>query len=756
MATTAISAADATARIGSSKAKLVDNFETFLSLLTTQLKNQDPLSPMDGNQFTQQLVQMTGVEQQLLGNQLLSSLVAQGGATLDGAVNLIGKTVTADTKTTALTGKGAEWTYELAAEAADAQLTIKDSKGLDRLGRRRARTDGGPPHRRMGRPAAQRAPGASGRLHLVHRGQDGGRQVDPGPNQRRGPGDSRGDHRRRDLAHRRHGQGQALGDHLGAAAQRGERRLKTPRNKPAPERREAGPPGNGMGPKRRSDPQRTIEEGSIPMSINSSLLAGVSGLKANSAALAALSDNIANVNTVGYKRSQADFQTIVTARASQGAYNAGGVTTKTRQYIGQQGLLQQTNTSTDLGIQGSGFFVVTDKAEGVQPTDTRSFTRAGNFQLDQLGYLKNAAGLYLQGWPLDTEGNVLSDPSDLNRLQTINVTAIGGTAEPTTRMSTKTNLDSTTPISAAAAGVGVTPAVPGTYNSQTNSMAMYNPSAVPATGVKPDFEFQFPVSDSKGGRRSLAMSFLKSKVPNEWHVEIRAVPAGDVDVGGPTLNNGQVKVGKIVFTQDGRYDPLRTTIFGNASGTTPAAPVIRFGASSATLLADGTPPADGEVRWDYALGIKEQEVRFDFGLAAGGLSQAASKSLVDTINTNGTPFGNLTSININDEGFVAAEFDNGITRQIAQVAIATFGNTDAMKAISGNAFQVSLESGTYNLKAPGTGGAGFISPSTLESSTVDLSAEFTGLITTQRAYSASSKIITTADEMLEELLRIKR
>lgn len=130
MATTAISAVAADAKIGASKAKLVENFESFLSLLTTQLKNQDPLSPMDGNQFTQQLVQMTGVEQQLLGNQLLSSLVAQGGATLDGAVGLIGKTVTADGKSSDLTAKGAEWTYELAKDAADAKLTVKDDKGL--------------------------------------------------------------------------------------------------------------------------------------------------------------------------------------------------------------------------------------------------------------------------------------------------------------------------------------------------------------------------------------------------------------------------------------------------------------------------------------------------------------------------------------------------------------------------------------------------------------------------------------------------
>jgi len=97
-----------------------------------------------------------------------------------------------------------------------------------------------------------------------------------------------------------------------------------------------------------------------------------------------------------------------------------------------------------------------------------------------------------------------------------------------------------------------------------------------------------------------------------------------------------------------------------------------------------------------------------------------------------------------------------VTRKIAQVAIATFPNPDGLTAVTGDAFRVSQASGTYNLKAPGTGGAGLIDPSTLEASTVDLSSEFTGLITTQRAYSASSKIITTADQMLQDLLNIIR
>ncbi len=125
------------------------------------------------------------------------------------------------------------------------------------------------------------------------------------------------------------------------------------------------------------------------MSINSAMLAGVSGLISNSSALAAISDNIANVNTVGYKRSSANFSTLVTSQSKNATYSAGGVKAQTHQFISQQGLTQATTSNLDLSIAGSGFFVGTEKPEGLTATDTRSFTRAGSFQLDNLGYLKN-------------------------------------------------------------------------------------------------------------------------------------------------------------------------------------------------------------------------------------------------------------------------------------------------------------------------------------------------------------------------------
>ena len=468
------------------------------------------------------------------------------------------------------------------------------------------------------------------------------------------------------------------------------------------------------------------------MSINSAMLAGVSGLTANSAALAAISDNIANVNTVGYKRSQSTFQTIVTSQAAKGSYSAGGVLATSRQWVTQQGLLQRTTSATDLGIAGNGFFVATQKPEGLNATDVRLFTRAGSFQVDELGYLQNAAGLYLQGWPVLGDGSIPVDPSDINRLRAINVATVGGAAEQTTRVSLNANLRSSQELSAEL----------GSYDPVTNSMSMYDPET--GVGVKPDFEIQIPVSDSKGGQRTLAVSFLKSANPNEWLAEIRAIPASDV-VSGAGLSPGQIMTGIVTFTSDGRLDLDNTTLFPD-----PENPLLSIGAS------DAGAPGAGAVNWATGLGIASQDISFDFAAAAGGLTQYDSQSVVQAVTTNGTAFGNLTSVEIDEEGFVTAIFDNGITRRIAQIAVATFPNADGLKGVSGNAYRVSDKSGGFSLKPPGQGGAGLLSPSTLEASTVDLSAEFTGLITTQRAYSASSKIITTADEMLEELIRVKR
>ncbi len=462
------------------------------------------------------------------------------------------------------------------------------------------------------------------------------------------------------------------------------------------------------------------------MSINSALLAGTSGLTANSSALAAISDNISNVNTVGYKRSQSLFTPLVKADSNLVTYNAGGVQPRNRQLIGEQGLLQSSSSSTDLAISGDGFFVVTTRPGTLTSSDSYLFTRAGSFMPDERGYLVNSAGYYLRGWPVAPDGSVVANASDLSALETINISSISGTAEATTRVRMNANVQTSTPISAAAA----------TYDAM-------NPANNMASGaVTPDFQTSIQVFDSQGGIRIVTMMMLKSTAPNEWHTEMVVEPATDVQTG-PDLNNGQIGTGTIAFDQFGRLDPVATTL----------PPTLDFLASDHAAALTGS-----EVKWSNALGIGAQGIDFDIGAgsAAGGLTQFDSDSVVDSTNVNGSIFGDLNSIEVDKNGFVIAKFTNGVVKSIFQVPIATFVNPNGLQPDNGGAFRVTQASGTFSMKQPGAGGAGLISPRTLESSNVDLATEFTNLITTQRAYSASSKIITTADEMMDELIRMKR
>jgi len=475
------------------------------------------------------------------------------------------------------------------------------------------------------------------------------------------------------------------------------------------------------------------------MSINSALLAGVSGLVANSSALASIANNIANANTVGYKTVDTNFSDIVNNSGVVGDADAGGVLATSQQLVTQQGTAEQTTSNTDLSIVGQGFFVTTATSD---PTisDARNFTRAGSFTVDANGDLENAAGQFLQGWPVNPDGSVTVDPSNLASLQTINVGNEGGIAAPTTQVNLNANLDASQPISAAAAAAAQTPPGAGAYNASTNNMASYD--ATTGTGVKPDFTMQIPISDSQGGQHTLQLDVLKTS-SNTWSAELVAVPASDVQ-DGTGLNNGQIATGTISFNADGSINMANSSVFG---GTT--TPTINIGASA-------TPPAAGQVSWATSLGIGAQKVNLDVDTAPGGISQFASASITQSVETNGTQFGNLTGVTIDDSGFVTATYDNGVTRNIAQVAVATFPNPDGLTAVSGDSYQVSTASGNFNLKEPGTGGAGSLDPSTLEASTVDLSQQFAGLITTQQAYSASAKILTTADQMLQALINIQQ
>jgi flagellar hook protein FlgE len=196
----------------------------------------------------------------------------------------------------------------------------------------------------------------------------------------------------------------------------------------------------------------------------------------------------------------------------------------------------------------------------------------------------------------------------------------------------------------------------------------------------------------------------------------------------------------VKFNSDGSLNLAGTTLFG--------AP----GSSTINLLASDSALTTGK-RYASALGNAAQSIEFDL---SNKFTQTDNVSQLISQSANGTAFGNQVSIEVDEEGFVSAVFDNGSIRQLSQIAVATFTNADGLNAGTGGLFTASSTSGNYILNTAGSTGVGKIQGGNLEGSNVDLSLEFTGLITTQRAYSASSKIITTSDQMLDELISIKR
>ena len=482
------------------------------------------------------------------------------------------------------------------------------------------------------------------------------------------------------------------------------------------------------------------------MSINSAMQTGVTGLIANSQALTTISNNIANVDTTGYKDELTSFQDIVTGSANSGSYSesqtSGGVNAVTRQTVTTTGTLTSTNSSLDLGIDGQGFFVVSTGTSPVSASSDVLFTRDGSFSPDASGNLQNADGMYLEGWPVNSDGSVTTDSSDLTKLEPINISDIGGTAEPTTQVSLNANLQSSQ---------ATTTYDQGTYDPTNPTEAMSTYSTSPANGTKPDFQISIPVSDSQGGQQTLTMSLLKTGA-NTWAYEISSPNIADAN--GNTIATGglgQVATGTLVFTSSGQLDLTQST----SNDLTTSPPTVGAPGSFNPDITIGASNSGDAVQWSSSLGVAGQTIAMSLGTTgSSGLTQDDSVSLAQPVVSNGTAFGTLSKVTIGSNGMVTAVFDNGVTRNIAQVALASFVNANGLTPVSGNAYSVSTTSGTFSLRTPGEGGTGSITPNSLEASTVDLSQEFTNLITTQRAYSAASKIITTADEMLQELISI--
>lgn len=447
------------------------------------------------------------------------------------------------------------------------------------------------------------------------------------------------------------------------------------------------------------------------MSLFGALFSGVTGLSAQSQSMGMISDNISNVSTTAYKGAVADFSSLVTTTAGVTTFAPGGVQSNTNYEISRQGLIEPSSSPTDVAIVGDGFFVVSDIDDG---TGDQLYTRAGSFKTDSLGNLRNSAGFYLQGWPLDNNEEIV----DLNQISTVNIRLVNGTATATTRVELGANLDATQTPHAGAYTAG--------------DMATFEATGG-TSGVQPHFSRNIQIFDSIGRAHSVTAAFLKDATTSTWQVEIFGETA---ELNTVTHPNGLLAAGNVVF--DGTGAPASISIAPLTPTTTAGDPV--------------------GIDWLDSDGAADSLVEFDFGTAGetSGLSQFAANFNVVFVNQNGADVGQLNGVSISDEGFVVASFSNGEQKKLYKLPIANFANPLALNPRSGNVYSETVASGTFNLREAGIGGAGTISPSSLEAANVDIADEFTKMIVTQRAYSANARIITTTDEMLDELIRINR
>lgn len=432
------------------------------------------------------------------------------------------------------------------------------------------------------------------------------------------------------------------------------------------------------------------------MSLYSALYAGVSGLGAQSSAMATVADNITNINTVGYKGVEADFRSLVTDGSVRSNYSAGGVAAAPRAMISKQGLLQASGSQTDLGIDGGGFFVT---RQGADADSGVAFTRAGAFRPDEQGYLRNTSGYYLQGWRLDSAGGYTST-GGLNELEPVRLSGLTGTAAATTRLQVRANLQST----------------------QEPFTAAYAAGDIATGALEPHFSRTFEIYDAQGGGHQITMGFVKTG-PNQWVAEIYGDPAE------VTAANGLLASGNVAFNPDGSLD-----------------------------LANSTPGLFDTLNVSWTNQAGSLPINLNLGSQDGldGLTQFGSQSALIASSSDGGMLNNLVSVDVSKDGIVSAIFDDGTARAVFQLPVATFANPDGLARMPGNAYGVSQQSGNVALGRPGELGSGTIAAGTLESSNVDLAQEFTNMIRFQRAYSASSKIITTVDDMLQEVSGLKR
>ncbi len=448
-----------------------------------------------------------------------------------------------------------------------------------------------------------------------------------------------------------------------------------------------------------------------------SMFTAVSGMNTNATSLGVVGDNVANMNTHGFKSSSVVFADIV---SSQGGSNSIGRGVRINE-VGQefsQGAFENTPNVLDMAIDGDGLFVV--------KKDSNTFyTRAGQFGIDKLGYATNPNGFVLQGYQFDVQGNSSTVVAD------VNVASISSTPNATTALSVYANLDSTE----------VTPAAFDVTDPSTTS----------------NFTSTITVFDSLGTSHVLNIYYRKGQT-----IAGAGTPAnGGTEAGGGAT--WPVGYGAIGGSEWEWYGVVSAADATSGVDTVMAQGRLEFNTDGALYYGQTlTSPTGG---FDFAGGATQNQaittdfgddIAFDATLGLEGTTQFGAVSTTAFLDQDGYSSGTLKSLSIDSEGFMSGVFTNGQTKTIAQVVLAKFISQESLIKTGKSLYAESFGSGQPIVTAPGNSGTGEILSNTLELSNVDLAGEFVKMIILQRGFQANSRMVSTSDELLQELVNLKR
>jgi flagellar hook protein FlgE len=444
---------------------------------------------------------------------------------------------------------------------------------------------------------------------------------------------------------------------------------------------------------------------SLPMSLLGAMNTAISGLTAQSAAFGNISDDVANSQTVGYKQVETSFVDYLTT--STAAVNDPGAVVAQPVYDNNvQGTITQSDNPLALAIAGQGFFAVSQSTGQVNNVPTfnpqQYYTRAGDFQLNSSGYMVNSAGEYLNGWTVNQSTGIVNQ----NTLAPIQVTQTVYNPVPTSSVDLSANL----------------PATPATGTGTATSP------------ISSDID----VYDALGTQHVVTLNWVQNS-QGDWTV---TADSPDDTSGNPDVGSAEVQFGSV----SGNGVPEGTV--GQITNTTGTVTTAGYASGTAATLNFTTNFGTGPQTISLNIG--------NYGSTGGVTQYAGTNYSLEGLTQNGVPPGSFSGVTTQANGSIIVNYNNGQTRNIAQVPVITFNNADALQRQDGQSFTATLGAGTPLAEAASTNGAGNLVTSSVESSNVDIATEFSNLIVAQQAYSANAKMVTTAQQMLQTTVDMKQ